>query len=276
MSNSSKRSFFDRLRRRDRDLPNGTRPFELHLPSRDYPEEPWSIDVLFLNACIRRRVRFYCFPTSNILCPLQDLEGVLNEISDVIRVIGFEAFELEGYSIIPRSDYIATNDPAVTVAEALEYIRDWPRNENLWIQPFLTSTTTTRPLSFNERTALLNILAVVPGPRGDILRQQVEFASVTDDEWWPTSIGLAVGPGAAPMTEEVRGPLEAEADVFDELGEPIGGIWIWLNSNGFLSAIEYFWYPEDRPTTFPHPNQLRVRHRPRDMAEFSGQNSESS
>ena len=75
------------------------------------------------------------------------------------------------------------------------------------------------------------------------------------------------------MTEEVRGPLEAEADVFDELGEPIGGIWIWLNSNGFLSAIEYFWYPEDRPTTFPHPNQLRVRHRPRDMAEFSGQNS---
>jgi hypothetical protein len=136
--------------------------------------------------------------------------------------------------------------------------------------------TTTRPLSFNERAALLKILAQVPGSSGEILRQQVDFASVPDCDEWPTWIDLVVSPGVAPMTEEVRGPLEAEADVLDELGEPIGGIWIWLNSNGFLSAIEYFWYPEDRPNTFPHPDQLRVKQRPRDMTESAGQNSESS
>jgi hypothetical protein len=135
----------------------------------------------------------------------------------------------------------------------------------------------TRPLSSDERAALLKILALVPGSRGEILRHQVEFAKALDDaEWWPTSIGLVIDPGAAPMTEEVRGPLEADADVFDKLGEPIGGILIWLDEDGFLSAIEYFWYPEDRPTTFPHPYQLRAKYRPRERTGPDSQSSESS
>jgi hypothetical protein len=108
---------------------------------------------------------------------------------------------------------------------------------------------------------LRNILALVPGSRGDDLRRQIEFASAHVSGEWSTYGELRIGAEAAPVTEEIAGPLEAEAIVVDETEDPIGGILIWLDEHGYLATMEYFWYTDERPLDFPRPNQLRPTYR---------------
>jgi hypothetical protein len=104
----------------------------------------------------------------------------------------------------------------------------------------------------------------MPEPSRGTLLPQLERASVLIDEDWPTFIGLVIGSRTGPVTDDVRLPLESEATVIDDAGEPSGGILLWLDDHGFLSAIEYFWYTDERPTEFPRPDLVLPLFRSRD------------
>ncbi|AYG02195.1 hypothetical protein [Gryllotalpicola protaetiae] len=47
----------------------------------------------------------------------------------------------------------------------------------------------------------------------------------------------------------------AEAVVVGDSGEEIGGIILWA-SNERLSALEFYWYTDERPARLPRANQL--------------------
>ncbi|WP_228566516.1 hypothetical protein [Nocardia sp. SYP-A9097] len=62
--------------------------------------------------------------------------------------------------------------------------------------------------------------------------------------------------------EAVRGMdglLPVGAEVRDQSGEYIGEILVWVDG-GYLSAIEYAWVSDDRPTVLPDPAALTVSH----------------
>ncbi|MRH89869.1 hypothetical protein GFY24_20890 [Nocardia sp. SYP-A9097] len=115
-----------------------------------------------------------------------------------------------------------------------------------------------RSLSGREEAILLKVLS------GDVegaarFLGQIPFAKVVAT--WGVgspSVDLEVLAGA----EAVRGMdglLPVGAEVRDQSGEYIGEILVWVDG-GYLSAIEYAWVSDDRPTVLPDPAALTVSH----------------
>jgi hypothetical protein len=97
----------------------------------------WPDRLLLMNACVKYGVKFRW--SLGVLCiQLSDIEVVLNDLPDHIRVLGFDTFRLEGYSTCPRLDYYSEYGHGISVAEALADIADWPRDMELWIQAVIT------------------------------------------------------------------------------------------------------------------------------------------
>jgi hypothetical protein len=45
-------------------------------------------------------------------------------------------------------------------------------------------------------------------------------------------------------------------DVFDQDGNPIGGMMLWI-TNGRLSALEYWWVTDEPPSELPKLHQIQ-------------------
>ncbi|MEU2038790.1 hypothetical protein [Nocardia niwae] len=70
------------------------------------------------------------------------------------------------------------------------------------------------------------------------------------------SIDLVVRPSAVRVSGSPDG-IFAGGAVTDRNGEPIGEIMLWVE-NGWLSAIEYAWYTDERPHALPEPGRIEL------------------
>jgi hypothetical protein len=115
------------------------------------------------------------------------------------------------------------------------------------------SQTLPRPLTPNEHDVLVAILSKLDHPERDVLLDQLVYLSVEPDSI-ATWTSLSVSDGARPVMD-VPEPINVDATVVDDQGEPIGGIVLFL-TDGYLSDIDYFWYEGERPEAFPEPWQI--------------------
>jgi len=92
------------------------------------------------------------------------------------------------------------------------------------------------------------------GRDGKILLLQVDSAKVVSCS--PTWIHVAV-PNSVPGVTWSDGviPMSLNPSVFDDLGEPTGMIYIWVE-NGRLSALEQPWFTDEPPMTWPSVERL--------------------
>jgi hypothetical protein len=110
-----------------------------------------------------------------------------------------------------------------------------------------------RPLTADDRGVLEVIRRKLEHPERDVLMDQIPHLCVKPDSIAPWTY-LPASEGARPA-RGVPEPIDVDATAVDERGELIGGIVLWL-TDGFISDIEYFWYPDERPEVFPEPQQI--------------------
>ncbi|WP_433575497.1 hypothetical protein [Nocardia brasiliensis] len=76
--------------------------------------------------------------------------------------------------------------------------------------------------------------------------------------WGAGSPSVDVVVSAASATASgVTDGIFASGGVTDRVGAPIGEVMLWVE-HGRLSAIEYAWYADARPTSLPDPAQIEV------------------
>lgn len=52
-------------------------------------------------------------------------------------------------------------------------------------------------------------------------------------------------------------PVPIMPTVLDEAGEPYGGLLLWLDAEGYIDYLEYFWiFGDIPPTRLPSPDQI--------------------
>jgi hypothetical protein len=83
---------------------------------------------------------------------------------------------------------------------------------------------------------------------------QVDYLEYVDGP--VTMMDLRVA-GACPPARGVPSPVPSTPIVVDERGEPIGGLLLWLDAQGYISGLEYFWFTDEMPTVLPPPNRVR-------------------
>ena len=109
-----------------------------------------------------------------------------------------------------------------------------------------------RKLSSNEADVLLRVLGTLP--EGEILQQQVGYATVTDDSV-PTFLTLFVGP-EHPQARVKDGPVPGRFPVVHS-DEITGEILVWVRS-GRLTGLEYAWVTDDSPDAIPLAEDVRT------------------
>jgi hypothetical protein len=115
-----------------------TEPLALHPPPPEltptWTPDIWADQLLLMNACVKHGVRFQ-WSLGVLFIPLRDIEVVLTELADRIRVHGFDGFFLEGYRICPRLDYSSVGyGEGLTAAEAVAELAFWPKDKELWLE----------------------------------------------------------------------------------------------------------------------------------------------
>ncbi|WP_328407281.1 hypothetical protein [Nocardia sp. NBC_00403] len=113
-----------------------------------------------------------------------------------------------------------------------------------------------RPLSQLEAAVVAKLLAVDFEGAAQF-RTQIPFTQVVAT-WGADapSVDLEVAPGSE-QAGLIGGELPVRGEVRDERGSYIGEVTLWA-TDGFLSAIEYGWVTEDRPTSLPDPTLMTV------------------
>lgn len=53
-----------------------------------------------------------------------------------------------------------------------------------------------------------------------------------------------------------RSPVPNQPTVLDEDGEPVGGLLLWLDAEGYIDCLEYYWFEGDPPTHPPRSHQV--------------------
>ncbi|MFD3509304.1 hypothetical protein [Nocardia sp. NPDC058666] len=112
-----------------------------------------------------------------------------------------------------------------------------------------------RPLTDLESVVLTELLSV-GGAGADEFRAQIPDSEVVAT--WGAgspSVDLAVRGGVQAVTS--TDGIFANATVTDNSGSPIGELILWVE-NGWLSAIEYGWYTDERPRCLPEPARITV------------------
>jgi hypothetical protein len=71
-----------------------------------------------------------------------------------------------------------------------------------------------------------------------------------------TMMRLRVAGEAAPASGAVS-PVLGGPHVFDDPGDAIGGLILWLDADGYIDCLEYWWVTDDMPTELPSPSQVR-------------------
>jgi hypothetical protein len=111
-----------------------------------------------------------------------------------------------------------------------------------------------RKLKPKEREALLCILEAASFDGARELAFQVDLTTVVGG--LPTLLDLSVDPSAS-AADCVDGPLPVDTTVLSRFGEPEGGILVWVK-DGYLSALEHYWYTDEPPTEFPSADRIRT------------------
>jgi hypothetical protein len=113
-----------------------------------------------------------------------------------------------------------------------------------------------RPLTDLESAVVTSLLSV-GGVGADELRTQIPYSEVVAT-WGVGSpcVDLVVRSGATQAVGSGDG-IFANGAATDGNGAPIGELILWVD-NGWLSAIEYAWYTDERPRTLPEPGQIAV------------------
>jgi hypothetical protein len=85
------------------------------------------------------------------------------------------------------------------------------------------------------------------------LLAQVPFVRVVDGPI--THLALEVNPAAVPPAAFLCGRVPGCAWVRDANGETIGTLLVWID-RGYISALEYGWVTDQRPTELPTVEQI--------------------
>jgi hypothetical protein len=117
-----------------------------------------------------------------------------------------------------------------------------------------------RPLTVLEHQVIRAIL--VDGCPGVAeLRAQLGSAKVSA-KWQPSgspSIDLDIS-ADLPTAQVADGVLPVDAHVYDEAGNYVGELLVWL-SGGRLSSLEFAWVTDEMPLSLPPVNSIRISRR---------------
>lgn len=118
----------------------------------------------------------------------------------------------------------------------------------------MTEHVAARELSPGERDLLERLLrgAIFPGARE--LADQIGEARVTGGI--PTLLDLDVSNTAQRSTHK-DGPIPIRAFVERTPGEVSGEVLLWVK-DGCLAGLEFAWYSDEKPTSMPDPDRLRI------------------
>ncbi|WP_143047127.1 hypothetical protein [Amycolatopsis xylanica] len=86
------------------------------------------------------------------------------------------------------------------------------------------------------------------------LLAQVDEAEVTA-LWDHGSVSVDLRVPAARGGTARSGPIPVRALVNDESGDLLGEVLVWVN-DGKLAALEYAWYGDDMPSSWPDPANI--------------------
>jgi hypothetical protein len=85
---------------------------------------------------------------------------------------------------------------------------------------------------------------------------QVDYLEYVDGP--VTMMDLRVA-GACSPASGVPNPAPSTRIVVDEREESIGGLVLWLDAQGYINGLEYFWFTDQMPTVLPPPDRVRDR-----------------
>ena len=55
---------------------------------------------------------------------------------------------------------------------------------------------------------------------------------------------------------QAESPAGNRPTVLGDAGDPIGGLLLWLDSEGYIDCLEYYWFQGAPPRMLPRPHQL--------------------
>jgi hypothetical protein len=122
----------------------------------------------------------------------------------------------------------------------------------------MTDARELRPLSRTEQELLTSIIAGGAFGGAETVRSQIPNTRVLSET--PTFLSLVVE-DQEPCTECSDGPIPVRALV-ERFGstassDPVGEILVWIK-DGLLAGLEFAWFSDDQPSSFPSPDQIHI------------------
>lgn len=102
------------------------------------------------------------------------------------------------------------------------------------------------------RSLVARALELTDAPGREELLAQVSGMTYTRGP--VTMMDVAVDQGCPAAM--IPNPFSIKPSVVGDDGEPIGGLLLWLDADGYMDCIEYFWFTDEMPGELPTPNQL--------------------
>lgn len=118
----------------------------------------------------------------------------------------------------------------------------------------MSAPAASRPLTPEELSVVARILNDYSGPGAAALHQQLDSGVLVRGPI--TMLDVEVPEGVSPSAIP-DGPLGVRAIVESPTAEPLGELIIWIH-DGFLSGLEYAWYTDEPPDSFPDPTRIRT------------------
>lgn len=117
-------------------------------------------------------------------------------------------------------------------------------------------TTGKTPTTDAVRGLIRRLLEVSPFAGSEQLLAQVEGVEYIDGPVTMMDVRVV---GACPAATGVPSPVPSSPTVVAEDGEPIGGLLLWLDDDGYIDCLEYWWVTDEMPTQLPAADQVQAR-----------------
>jgi len=115
-------------------------------------------------------------------------------------------------------------------------------------------TESAAPTTAAVRVLVRKVLTICECPGRTELLAQVDGIEYIDG---PVTMMRLHVPRSYPPAAGVPSPVpDASPTVLNDHGEPIGGLIIWLDNDGYIDLLEYWWVTDDMPTTLPALDQI--------------------
>jgi hypothetical protein len=110
------------------------------------------------------------------------------------------------------------------------------------------------PNTQDVRPLIRRLLDLAAFPGREQLLSQVERVEYVDGPL--TMMDLRVVGECSPAIG-VPSPAPSNPTVFDQHGEPIGELLLWLDGEGYINCLEFAWWTDEMPTVLPTPERVR-------------------